>query len=136
MVALAVGGVGRLTEAHICKSVAAQGTAYPPMVYAAATKVSGVVSRPRDKYGPDIIGAGHYLPPRLMTAIPAGLVEVRFLLLDPPGWHRLWSPGLPHWPYVQAVDRALTNRAIPPASSGPTSPCAPTTRPTATTPST
>jgi hypothetical protein len=32
------------------------------------------------------------------------------VLLDPPGW-----PGLrPHWPYVSAVDQALTDRGIPP----------------------
>ncbi|MFE6520861.1 DUF6292 family protein [Streptomyces sp. NPDC057794] len=36
------------------------------------------------------------------------------MLLDPPGWHRLWKTGLPHWPYVQAVDHALTDRGIPP----------------------
>jgi hypothetical protein len=36
------------------------------------------------------------------------------LLHDPPGWHRLWSHGLPHWRYLQAVDQALTNRGIPP----------------------
>lgn len=37
------------------------------------------------------------------------------MLLDPPGW-----PGapqeLPHWPYVQAVDAALTARGIPPGT--------------------
>ncbi|MGW0477263.1 hypothetical protein [Streptomyces coeruleorubidus] len=32
------------------------------------------------------------------------------VLLDPPGWHRLWSQGLPHWPNVQA----LTDRGIRP----------------------
>ncbi|MFJ8719658.1 DUF6292 family protein [Streptomyces violaceus] len=36
------------------------------------------------------------------------------MLLDPPGWHRLWPQGAPHWPYVQAVDQALTGRGIPP----------------------
>ncbi|GHH68226.1 hypothetical protein GCM10018775_92670 [Streptomyces umbrinus] len=37
------------------------------------------------------------------------------MLLDPPGW-----PGcaqwLPHWPYLQAVDQALTGRGIPPGA--------------------
>jgi hypothetical protein len=32
------------------------------------------------------------------------------MLLDPPGWHRLW----PHWPYASAVDQALTDRGVPP----------------------
>ncbi|WOT40577.1 DUF6292 family protein [Streptomyces coeruleorubidus] len=41
-------------------------------------------------------------------------MEVKLVLLDPPGWHGLWSQGLPHWSYVQAVDQALTDRAIPP----------------------
>ncbi|MGV9503535.1 DUF6292 family protein [Streptomyces sp. NPDC003642] len=36
------------------------------------------------------------------------------MLLDPPGWHRLWKTGLPHWPYVQAVDEALAARDIQP----------------------
>ncbi len=36
------------------------------------------------------------------------------MLLDPPGWHRVWSHGLPHWPYVQAVEQALTDRGLPP----------------------
>ncbi|MEV7891372.1 DUF6292 family protein [Streptomyces sp. NPDC002817] len=37
------------------------------------------------------------------------------MLLEPPG--SLGSPqGLPHWPYVRAVDDALTARGIPPGS--------------------
>ncbi|WP_405653702.1 DUF6292 family protein [Streptomyces sp. NBC_00019] len=37
------------------------------------------------------------------------------MLLEPPGWEG--SPqGLPHWPYVRAVDDALTVRGIPPGS--------------------
>ena len=36
------------------------------------------------------------------------------MLLDPPGWHRLWKTGLPYWPYAQAVDQALADRGIPP----------------------
>lgn len=37
------------------------------------------------------------------------------MLLEPPGWEG--SPqGLPHWPYVRAVDDALTARGIPPGS--------------------
>ncbi|MEU6258625.1 hypothetical protein [Streptomyces sp. NPDC047043] len=35
------------------------------------------------------------------------------MLLDPPGWPGR-PQGLPHWPYVQAVDAALTARGIPP----------------------
>ncbi|MCZ4607786.1 DUF6292 family protein [Streptomyces sp. Lzd4kr] len=34
------------------------------------------------------------------------------MLLDPPAWHGLWAQELPHWPYVQAVDQALTDRGI------------------------
>ncbi|MFG3266378.1 hypothetical protein [Streptomyces bobili] len=35
------------------------------------------------------------------------------MLLDPPGW--LGFPeALPHWPYVQAVDRVLSDYGIPP----------------------
>ncbi|MFF7074487.1 DUF6292 family protein [Streptomyces pseudovenezuelae] len=37
------------------------------------------------------------------------------MLLDPPQW-RSAPQGLPHWPYVQAVDDALTARGIPPGS--------------------
>ncbi|GGM16378.1 hypothetical protein GCM10010129_70720 [Streptomyces fumigatiscleroticus] len=35
------------------------------------------------------------------------------MLLDPPGWSD-WPQSLPHWPYVQAVDAALTGQGIPP----------------------
>ncbi|WP_405535254.1 hypothetical protein OG426_54570 (plasmid) [Streptomyces canus] len=35
------------------------------------------------------------------------------MLLDPPGT-RSAPQGLPHWPYVQAVDDALNARGIPP----------------------
>ncbi|GHB78064.1 hypothetical protein GCM10010377_80330 [Streptomyces viridiviolaceus] len=35
------------------------------------------------------------------------------MLLQPPGLTRTWPQGLPHWPYVQAVDDALTARGIP-----------------------
>ncbi|GGR22352.1 hypothetical protein GCM10010251_43140 [Streptomyces aurantiogriseus] len=47
-VALAMGGSRTLTEVHICKSVAAHGAAYPPMVYSTATKVlvPGARTRP------------------------------------------------------------------------------------------
>ncbi|MFI0515794.1 DUF6292 family protein [Streptomyces sp. WSLK1-5] len=37
------------------------------------------------------------------------------MLLDPPQW-RSAPQGLPHWPYVQAVDDALTARGIPPGT--------------------
>ncbi|MER6288407.1 DUF6292 family protein [Streptomyces sviceus] len=37
------------------------------------------------------------------------------VLLDPPQW-RSAPQGLPHWPYVQAVDDALTARGIPPGT--------------------
>ncbi|MEU6444818.1 DUF6292 family protein [Streptomyces sp. NPDC047046] len=37
------------------------------------------------------------------------------VLLDPPQWRSV-PQGLPHWPYVQAVDDALTARGIPPGS--------------------
>lgn len=40
-------------------------------------------------------------------------LEVEPVLLDPPGT-RSAPQGLPHWPYVQAVDDALTARGIPP----------------------
>ncbi|MEU5396072.1 hypothetical protein [Streptomyces tibetensis] len=36
------------------------------------------------------------------------------MLLDPPGWNRLWPHGVPHWPYASALDQALTDRGIPP----------------------
>jgi hypothetical protein len=39
---------------------------------------------------------------------------VRLVLLDPPGWHRLWPHGVPHWPYASAVDQELNARGIPP----------------------
>jgi len=35
------------------------------------------------------------------------------MLLDPPGWPGM-PQGLPHWPYVQAVDHALGERGVPP----------------------
>lgn len=35
------------------------------------------------------------------------------MLLDPPGWPGL-PEALPHWPYVQALDRALSDHGIPP----------------------
>ncbi|GGW76830.1 DUF6292 family protein [Streptomyces galilaeus] len=35
------------------------------------------------------------------------------MLLDPPGWPG-FPEALPHWRYVQAVDRALSDRGIPP----------------------
>lgn len=35
------------------------------------------------------------------------------MLLDPPGWPGR-PQGLPHWPYVQAVDEVLTARGVPP----------------------
>lgn len=37
------------------------------------------------------------------------------MLLDPPGWPGC-AQGLPHWPYLQAVDQALTGRGIPPGA--------------------
>ncbi|MEU9167776.1 DUF6292 family protein [Streptomyces sp. NPDC048420] len=37
------------------------------------------------------------------------------MLLDPPGL-RGAPQGMPHWPYVQAVDDALTARGIPPGT--------------------
>ncbi|WP_405675445.1 DUF6292 family protein (plasmid) [Streptomyces canus] len=37
------------------------------------------------------------------------------MLLDPPG-PRGAPQGMPHWPYVQAVDDALTMRGIPPGT--------------------
>ncbi|MGW1364507.1 DUF6292 family protein [Streptomyces chartreusis] len=37
------------------------------------------------------------------------------MLLEPPGWPGQ-PHGLPHWPYVTAVDEALTARSIPPGS--------------------
>ncbi|MEU6183999.1 winged helix-turn-helix domain-containing protein [Streptomyces coeruleorubidus] len=46
------------------------------------------------------------------------------MLLDPPGWHRLWPQGLPHWLYATASTRPWPTGASRPASSGPTSPCA------------
>ncbi|MGW2826409.1 hypothetical protein ACWC24_36310 [Streptomyces sp. NPDC001443] len=38
------------------------------------------------------------------------------MLLDPPGLVSGWAQALPHWPYVQAVDEALTCRGIPPGT--------------------
>lgn len=38
------------------------------------------------------------------------------MLLDPPGLTRGWPQRLPHWPYVQAVDAALTGHGIPPGT--------------------
>jgi hypothetical protein len=40
-------------------------------------------------------------------------LEVR-MLLEPPGM--LSAHLLPHWPYLQAVDAALTGRGIPPGA--------------------
>ncbi|MFD5861705.1 DUF6292 family protein [Streptomyces chartreusis] len=37
------------------------------------------------------------------------------MLLEPPGWAGK-PEGLPHWPYVRAVDEALAGRGIPPGS--------------------
>ncbi|MGI5413922.1 DUF6292 family protein [Streptomyces chartreusis] len=37
------------------------------------------------------------------------------MLLEPPGWGGR-PEGLPHWPYVRAVDDALAARGIPPGS--------------------
>ncbi|MCZ4611582.1 DUF6292 family protein [Streptomyces sp. Lzd4kr] len=37
------------------------------------------------------------------------------MLLNPPGWS-IEREGLPHWPYVKAVDEALAARGIPPGS--------------------
>lgn len=37
------------------------------------------------------------------------------MLLEPPGWPGQ-PHGLPHWPYVKAVDEALAARGIPPGS--------------------
>ncbi|SEE06579.1 hypothetical protein SAMN05428938_6969 [Streptomyces sp. KS_5] len=37
------------------------------------------------------------------------------MLLEPPGWSGR-PEGLPHWPYVRAVDDALAARGIPPGS--------------------
>ncbi|WP_055617432.1 DUF6292 family protein [Streptomyces phaeochromogenes] len=37
------------------------------------------------------------------------------MLLDPPGWPGC-AQGLPHWPYLQAVDQALTGRGILPGA--------------------
>ncbi|WP_371571271.1 DUF6292 family protein [Streptomyces canus] len=37
------------------------------------------------------------------------------MLLDPPG-PRGKAQGMPHWPYVKAVDAALTKRGIPPGT--------------------
>ncbi|AZP14740.1 hypothetical protein EJC51_47295 [Streptomyces aquilus] len=37
------------------------------------------------------------------------------MLLEPPGWPGR-PEGLPHWPYVRAVDDALAARGIPPGS--------------------
>jgi len=37
------------------------------------------------------------------------------VLLEPPGWPGR-PEGLPHWPYVRAVDDALAARGIPPGS--------------------
>jgi hypothetical protein len=37
---------------------------------------------------------------------------VSLVLPDPPEWRSV-PQGLPHWPYVQAVDDALTARGIP-----------------------
>ncbi|MFE6946052.1 DUF6292 family protein [Streptomyces chartreusis] len=37
------------------------------------------------------------------------------MLLEPPGWS-VQPEGLPHWPYVRAVDDALAARGIPPGS--------------------
>ncbi|WP_449352317.1 DUF6292 family protein [Streptomyces shaanxiensis] len=37
------------------------------------------------------------------------------MLLDPPEWRSV-PQGLPHWPYVQAVDDALIARGIPPGT--------------------
>ena len=46
---------------------------------------------------------------RFMTRHPGPQVEVRRILLDPPGWPGC-PQGLPHWPYLQAFDQALTGR--------------------------
>lgn len=37
------------------------------------------------------------------------------VLLDPPGPAAGWAQELPHWPYVQAVDAALTGRDLAPS---------------------
>lgn len=36
------------------------------------------------------------------------------MILNPPGWFSGAAQQLPHWPYLQAVDAALTARGIPP----------------------
>lgn len=62
--------------------------------------------RVRDKDGPAVVGALH-------EPLPSSPWEVKLVLLDPPGWHRLWSQGLSHWPpYVQSVDQALADRSV------------------------
>jgi hypothetical protein len=45
------------------------------------------------------------------TALLDAVVRLALLLRRR---HQAWKTGLPHWPYVQAVDEALTARGIPP----------------------
>ncbi|MEU9959831.1 hypothetical protein [Streptomyces sp. NPDC050982] len=40
---------------------------------------------------------------------------MREMLLDPPGWPGC-AQGLPYWPYLQAVDQALTGRGMAPGA--------------------
>ncbi|MFG2952067.1 hypothetical protein [Streptomyces adustus] len=39
------------------------------------------------------------------------------MLLAPPGLIPTWPQDLPHWPYLQAIDEALTRRDIPPGTA-------------------
>jgi hypothetical protein len=57
-----------------------------------------------DKNEPDVIGPAA-ASGALREVLPSSPWEVKPALLDPPGWDRVWSQGLPHWPYVQAVDQ-------------------------------
>ncbi|WP_328419175.1 hypothetical protein [Streptomyces sp. NBC_00443] len=38
------------------------------------------------------------------------------MILNPPGLGAGSAQRLPHWPYLQAVDEALTGRGIPPGT--------------------
>ncbi|MFE2583013.1 hypothetical protein [Streptomyces sp. NPDC059378] len=41
---------------------------------------------------------------------------MEIVLLDPPGLIPTWPQDLPDWPYLQAIDEALTCRDIPPGT--------------------
>jgi hypothetical protein len=78
------------------------------------------VDRVRDKFGPWRHRPGRRLPQRVVIPSqpdPARSadVEVSAVLFDPPGIP-VDPKGLPHWPYVQAVDDALAARSIAPGT--------------------